>query len=656
MARTLNPLKLRLLGGFELQSGEGADSTPAGRKVRALLACLALSPEVSWPRERLMALLWSDRAEEQARASLRQALTELRQALGEPSPLRTDQDTVILDAAAIAVDAIEFPRLAKAGKLDDAAALYRGPLLDGHGVRDGAFEDWLLVERTRLHDIAVDVLDRLAASQTGDAAIGTAQRLLQLDPAREEAHRLLMRLYAGAGHRAQALRQYQLCRDALWRDLQTTPDRETERLYREIQDESLPARPTEADAAKPGLATPPESKPSIAVLPFINLSGDPEQQYFSDGTTEDIITELSRFRDLRVISFQHRDKAIDIKRVGQELGVQFAIEGSVRRSGDRVRITAQLIETASGTHLWAERYDRDLADMFALQEELAHTIAATVGGRVSAVGRDRAARLSPEGLTAYDLLLRARALELKFTMVDMEQARALAQQAIEVDPNNARAHAWYSIYCCQLWIAYWTSERDRVFQEAIHHARRAVALDDSDSTSHRALGWVNLFRREYEDARSNFERALDNNPNDTEARMSYAMFLTAIGQPEAALQQIDLGRQYNPFDIYWVPSLEGVALFTARRYEEAIAVLKRFPEPINESRGWLAASYAQMDRPAEAKAVLKEFLRVAKSDMLVYPGDRLGDWNAYWHAAMPYRSQRDIDHLLEGLSKAGMPE
>src|SRR5262245_8524007 len=415
MAPTPNPLKLRLLGGFELQSGEGSDSTPPGRKVRGLLACLALSPEVSWPRERLMALLWSDRAEEQARASLRQALTELRQALGEPSPLRTEQDTVSLDAAAIAVDAIEFARLAKAGKLDDAAALYRGPLLDGHGVRDGAFEDWLLVERTRLHDIAVDVLDRMATSRTGEAAIGTAQRLLQLDPAREEAHRLLMRLYTDAGHRAQALRQSQLCRDALWRDLQTTPDRETERLYREIQDESLPARPTEADAAKPGLATPPESKPSIAVLPFTNLSGDPGQQYFSDGTTEDIITELSRFRDLRVMarksSFQYRDKAIDIKHVGQELGVQFVIEGSVRRSGDRLRITAQLIETASGTHLWAERYDRDLADMFALQEELAHTIAATVGGRVSAVGRDRAMRLSPEGLTAYDLLLRARALE-----------------------------------------------------------------------------------------------------------------------------------------------------------------------------------------------------------------------------------------------------
>src|SRR5262245_14831194 len=219
MDRPSDLLQVRLLGGFELRSGHGRDAPPSGRKVRALLACLALSAGKPWPREKLMALLWSDRGEEQARASLRQALAELRRALGEPSPLRTEHDTVGLDPAMIALDAIEFERLAKAGHLDKAAALYRGPLLDGHGVRDEAFEEWLGVERGRLHDLAVDLLDRLAASQTGDAAIETAQRLLQLDPAREETHRLLMRLYAADGQRAQALRQYQQCRETLQREL-----------------------------------------------------------------------------------------------------------------------------------------------------------------------------------------------------------------------------------------------------------------------------------------------------------------------------------------------------------------------------------------------------------------------------------------------------
>src|SRR5262249_2226939 len=306
------------------------------------------------------------------------------------------------DPALIAVDAAEFELLARAGKLDEAAGLYRGPLLDGHGVRDGAFEDWILVERTRLHDLAVAALDRFAASQSGAAAIAPAQRLLQLDPSREETHRLLMRLYASVGQRAQALRQYQHCRDTLQRELQAEPDAETERLFRQIQHETAPPSPRMNVA--PGPTAAPNNKPSIAVLPFTNLSGDPEQQYFSDGITEDIITELSRFRSLFVIarnsSFQFRDKAVDVRRVGSELGVQYVIEGSIRRSGERLRVTTQLIEAETGNHIWAERYDRDLHDIFAVQDELAHAVAATVSGRIDMAGRERSARLSPAGLKA----------------------------------------------------------------------------------------------------------------------------------------------------------------------------------------------------------------------------------------------------------------
>src|SRR5262245_39642778 len=246
-----NLVHLRLLGGLDLQLGQGRVAIPAGRKVRALLACLALSPGKAWPRERLMALLWSDRSEEQARASLRQALAEMRRVLGEPSPVRTEHDAVSLDPNLLTVDAVQFERLAQAGKLDEAAALYRGPLLDGHGVRDSAFEDWILVERTRLHDLAVDLLDRMVASQSGDAAITTAQRLLQLDPAREETHRLLMRLYASTGQRAQALRQYEHCRGILQRDLHANPDDETERLYCQIQHETYPPPATQLTDVPP---------------------------------------------------------------------------------------------------------------------------------------------------------------------------------------------------------------------------------------------------------------------------------------------------------------------------------------------------------------------------------------------------------------------
>src|SRR5262249_44695882 len=158
----------------------------------------------------------------------------------------------------------EFERLAKAAKWEAAATLYRGPLLDGHGVHDGAFEDWILVERTRLHDLAINVIEQFAASQSGDAAIATAQRLLQLDPVREETHRLLMRLHAAAGQRAQALRQYEHCRDILQRDLQAKPDAETERLYRQIQHETVPPPATPPSHAASGANPAPNEKPSIA--------------------------------------------------------------------------------------------------------------------------------------------------------------------------------------------------------------------------------------------------------------------------------------------------------------------------------------------------------------------------------------------------------
>jgi adenylate cyclase len=390
------------------------------------------------------------------------------------------------------------------------------------------------------------------------------------------------------------------------------------------------------------------------------MSGDPEQQYFSDGVTADIITELSRFRDLLVIardsSFKFRDKAVGVKQVGRELGAQFVLEGGVRKLGNQVRITAQLIEATTGNHLWAERYDRDLADVFALQEALAHAIAATVGGRVQATRSEWTMRLNPAGLTAYDLTLRAQALRLRFTKSDAHQALPLAQRAVEIDPNNARAHACYANIAFNTWMTHWTAERESMFEEAHRHAERAVALDESDAVTRSMLGFVKIFMRHYDEARLHLEKALATNPNETEVRLYYAVYLTATGQPAAAIEQIEISKRLNPFDMSWTPWIQGIALFTAHRYGDAIAVLSQIPEPINEVRGWLAASYAQAGRIDEAKACLDQFLRVARQDMAVYPGDRLKDWETFWHGALAYRDQGDFDHLCAALNKAGLPE
>jgi adenylate cyclase len=405
-------------------------------------------------------------------------------------------------------------------------------------------------------------------------------------------------------------------------------------------------------------AVPTIDKPSIAVLPFENRSGDPEQQYFSDGITEDIITELSRFRSLSVIarvsSVALRTKAI--KDIASELGVAYVVEGSVRRAAERLRITAQLVDAETGNHLWAERYDRELHDVFALQDDVARAVASTISARVAAVGCDRALRLSATELRAYDLVLRAKALTSKYTRADNEQALACAERAVELDSTSARAHA-HAAWCYFFnYMACWVADTKNALAKAYELAKRAVTLDGTDSFAHCILGAVHWFRREYDEARSEIEIAIDLNPNDPEARRYYGNLLAATGNPDAGIEQIDLGKRLNPFDTRWVPWIRGIACFTARRYDEAIDTLKQARDPINEVRGWLAASYAHAGRLQEARATLEEFLRTAESDMAVFPGHRLKDWESYWHGAFEYRDQKDFDHLFDALRKAGLPE
>jgi TolB-like protein/Flp pilus assembly protein TadD len=640
--------QLRLLGGFDLHSGEGRAAIPAGRKVRALLACLALSPEQAWPREKLMALLWSDRGDEQARASLRQALAEMRRVLGEPSPVHAEHDAVGLDPALLAVDALEFERLAKAGKWAEAAALYRGPLLDGHGVRDGAFEDWIRVERTRLHDLAVDVLERLVGKQTGEAAIATAQRLLQLDPAREETHRLLMRLYAAAGQRAQALRQYDHCRDVLERELQAKPDAETERLHRQIQSETMPAPAARTGAARPDPASRAEDRPSIAVLPFTNMSGDPAQDYFSDGITEDIITELSRFRFLFVIarnsSFAYKGQATDVREIARQLGVRYVVEGSIRRAGNRVRVTAQLIEAASGSHLWAERYDRELDDIFLVQDEIAQRIVTSVAPRIEAEGIDLAKRKPPEDMRAYDYYLRAKALfGWPRDGADLRQARAYCDRAIAIDPSYARAHAQKAFAYVLGLVLMDADDVAEWRRQGVACAETAVALDPMDGFCHWALGEAAFQAGDHHRALDHMARALAINPNDADVLAVSSYLRAYTGDAEGGLRQMDMALELNPTTPSWYHWLRGVILYVLGRFEEALRALN-LHSPANPAMlRTRAATLVELGRIDEARADIAALLAMQ-------PGAAISQIKRYLDS-MP-----DLDRHLDNLRRAGLPE
>ena len=409
--------------------------------------------------------------------------------------------------------------------------------------------------------------------------------------------------------------------------------------------------------AKDTLSLP--DKPSIAVLPFTNMSGDPEQEYFSDGITEDIITELSRFRSLLVVSrhssFAFKGQNADVKSIGRELSVRYVVEGSVRRAGNRIRVTSQLVEAASGNHVWAERYDRELEDIFEIQDDLVRTIVSTVGGRIEAADKSRASRLKNSSVPAYELCLRAQALQDSNTKEAYEEAEHCLRQAIEIDPHMAQVYHQLSLIKFWQWFLHWSENPEETHAEAFQLARKALALDDTDGMVHAHLSMLHIYRREFDEAGHRIEQALRLNPNDTKVLGLYGEHLIAVGESTKAIELFDSLTRLNPLQPAWITRLKAIAYMTAGRYEDAISLLKSLASPTNLSRGWLTASLANVGRLDEAQEMLEEFLSVAEREMVVSPGRSLAAWKSAWRG-IPYKNPEDDERFFEGLRKAGLQE
>ncbi len=365
--------------------------------------------------------------------------------------------------------------------------------------------------------------------------------------------------------------------------------------------------PKAKEAVKPELELP--DKPSVAVLAFSNMSGDPEQEYFSDGITEDIITELSRFPILFVIarhsSFAFKGKSIDIKEVGQRLGVAYVVEGSVRKAGNRVRITAQLIEVETGNHIWAERYDRELEDIFAVQDEVTRAIVAVIPGRVEKAVAERVQRKPTDNMKAYEFVLRGKIHWNRLNAEDVAEARRLFKKAVELDSRYARAHAHLAFtYLADALFGWTTTDFS---QETIESAQKAATLDSNDILCQSVLGYAYMERGLWEDTEKQFDKVIAQNVNDAEIMAWSGDALNMLGRHEEGRKLIVEAMRLDPLHPPLYDWFLGGALYSAKRYEDVIQVLTGRALLNSLAYAWLAGAYAYIGRVQESHRALDTF-------------------------------------------------
>jgi adenylate cyclase len=425
-----------------------------------------------------------------------------------------------------------------------------------------------------------------------------------------------------------------------------------------VQEEQGSSAATETSMEAPRAALAPPDKPSVAVLPFTNMSGEAAQDYFADGITDDIITELSRFSELFVIagnsSFQYKGKAIDVRKIGRELGVGYVLEGSIRRDGDRVRVGAQLIDALTGAHRWAERYERELMDVFAVQDEVARGIVTTLAVHVSKAEAQRTLLKPPATWQAHDNYLRAVDILASFwsslKKEDLYETRRLLERALAIDPNYARAYAGLSF----AQIAAWTVQVDTDYlapaalDRAHEFARKALQLDPNLPQARVCLGVVLGWKHQHEAAITEFERAIALNPNFTQWR--FVPVLVFAGQPARAIEIGQAHMRLDPFYLPLVPAWLGLAHYMLKRYADALPLLQECISRAPNYRGahvWAAATYARLDKLEEARAEVAEVLRIEPSYTIEETARRVSVF---------FKHPKDADHLFDGLRKAGLPE
>lgn len=596
--------------------------------------------------------LWPDSGGDQAYSAFTTTLARLRKLIGRDALVLADARLTLaepacwVDARALAASFDAARRAADARddeeawrRAEEALGLYRGPFLAGE------FEPLEIpAARKRLHGLLMRHVEQLGAffADAGHAprAIELYQRALEIDPLAEALCRRLMLCLHRCRRGAEARAAYERCREALKASLGAEPSAETERVHRELG----------ASSTSPAAA--PEAQPSIAVLRFAPLGDEPEQAHLADGLVEDIITGLSRFSWFHVIArsttFTYGADAPDLRRIAGELGVRYVMTGSVRRLGERVRVTAQLVEATGGNEIWAERYDAELARLFEMQDEIVARVVGAMNPELYGAEVRRARQQPAEGLDVWTLAARGRWHATRATQEDNAEAQRLLGRALELDPDRALTLAFLAVcHVCAVFFG-WSASPPQSLQEARRLAHKALTLDENDAWVQCAMGMTEFLSRELDKAIAHYQRAIELNPNFALGHGYRGLALAYAGEPRQAIEAAQRALRLSPRDpelLHFYIAL-GTAHFVAEDYGEAArcAELAIAARDVPSGYRLLAASRALLGEAPAARAAMAELLRLRPSTTV-----------SAVRTVIHFKRPDDLERYLRGLVAAGLP-
>ncbi len=675
-------VRLRLIGQMEAWTVRSESVLPAGRKTRALLASIAMSAPRPLLRGRLAEQLWSRRPEEQARASLRQEIHRLLEAL---SPAGTEiliitRDHLTLRPGAVWIDVEEVMRATTAQPA--SLSLLDGDLLEDLDGVDPNFDAWLNTERERLRDRARGIAETmLKENLEPDAAIAAAQRLLTIDRSHEGAWRSLMKAHAARGERGLAVQAYDRCHTVLADMLDAAPSIETQKLLNEIRGPSnsrLPLRPPQPNepAATASVATPQAPSPAaevmpaprkrepttsrggahVGVMPF-RLIGMPDSDaHLASGLADEITDALSRFRWMFIVSSnslgrfaaEQRDEAA----IRREFELDFLLDGSVQRAGNKIRISLRLLDLrVSNQIVWARRFDRETNDLLSLQDEIAAEVVAQIDPEILLIEAKRSTSRGPVDATAYDLMLRSIPLMGQMEHEGYMQAGTYLADAIALEPVYAAAHAWYAYWHVFLVGQDWTDHPKAMMERAGELAERAIVLDPFDARGLAISGHVRAFmHRQLREAMVLHDRALSLNPNLAMAWALSAVTYAYAGELEEAERRNNRYKQLSPLDphAFFFDTFFAIIHLMKRDYEKAVEVGRRVSQlspSFSASYKPYLAALGHLRRDQEATTVRRRLMALEP----VFTVER-------FLASSPIERESDRIHYAEGLRLAGIRE